>query len=87
MPVMLFGGWLLVMPPGVNQGGLRDHPGTYTPVAEWVQESVHDTAGDCVRARLTGIQLSREHRQSEGVERPWRVALCVPAESVTPLKK
>ena len=88
MPVMLFGGWLLVMPPGVNDGVVRDRPRTDTPVAEWVQESLHDTAVACERARLIGIQSSREHKQAaEGVERPWRVALCVPAASVDPPKK
>jgi hypothetical protein len=85
---MLFGGWLLVMPPGVTDGVVRDHPRIDTPVAEWVPESLHDSAVACERARLSGIQSSRDHQQStEGVERPWRVALCVPAESVGSPKK
>jgi len=87
MPVMLFGGWLLLMPPGVNDGPVRDHPRTDTPVAEWVQESVHDSAVACERARLSGIRSSRDHKQpTEGGERPWLVALCVPAASVGPPK-
>ena len=85
MPVMLFGGWLLLMPPGVNDGLVRDHPRIDAPVAAWVQESVHESAVACERARLSGLQSSRDHKQStEGVGRPWRVALCVPTESVGP---
>jgi len=84
---MLFGGWLLVMPPGVNDGVVRDRPRTDAPVAEWVPESVHDSAFACERARLSGIQSTRDHKQSTEGDRPWRVALCVPAESVNPPKK
>jgi hypothetical protein len=86
--MMLFGGWLLIMPPSVNDSAVPGRLRTDTPVAEWVQESAHDTAVACETARLTKIDMSRQHKQSaEGFERPWRVALCVPAGSVYPPKQ
>jgi hypothetical protein len=84
-PVILLGGWLLMVPPSetkVVNGSIETKADTAAPIARWLQDSAYDTARDC-QAAFAGLA----DRVIPDMMLPVYVASrCVPAEAVYPPK-
>src|SRR5262245_30146160 len=71
--VLLFGGWLLMVPRDKSPGTVD----VQAPIATWRQESAYDTAKDCEAAR-TKAGFERNDAVT------WGFGRCVPTEAVYP---
>lgn len=85
--VLVVAGWLLMMPPPMND---KEWPDREAPIVKWTQESAHDTANECevARAKQEDEALTASLKDPKSrPDIPRVIAMrCVPAEHVYPSK-
>jgi hypothetical protein len=77
--VVLYTGWLLMLPPWDGHGGAN----TNAPLNRWEHHESFDTAKDCQEGLTSNWDLaSRVYGQDGKTTKRYRVARCVPSEAV-----
>ena len=81
--VLLFGGWLLMLPP-IKDGRIDED----APIAKWRQWSAHDTAQACQSEQTQVFAQAKKKNSNMGpvMEEAIVAARCVPSEHIYPPK-
>jgi hypothetical protein len=86
--MVMLGGWLLMIPPSLNEGGKVDLDG---PIRTWLRYAAYDTAEECLQAQFNARNNTFEERAnaatSAETKRHVPLGRCVPAESIDPPKE